>query len=264
MSDITDKSVDRRSFERSENLREADKPKPTQKEQKSAFDELLEKSRAQQGQFDARFQSQKTTQQGVNEADSQQEKRRHEKEDKDKEEKKESKGDGATDRSHVDTGHRKVVAKGGTGEREGHGSGSGESRGGGSFEKKSTSKNVELGKGEKARVGNFTNAEKFQQMLSKEVAQSNSRANLSPELIRELVRYVRMGVNRLGEKELQMDLHEEVFKGLKLHLTSAGGKVKVHFLTADGDTRRLFANSIPSLEKSLKEKGVLVESIQVS
>ena len=64
-------------------------------------------------------------------------KAKKEKEDKDKEEKKESKGEVTADRSHVDTGHRKVVAKGGTGEREGHGSGGGESRGGSSFEKKS-------------------------------------------------------------------------------------------------------------------------------
>ncbi len=87
---------------------------------------------------------------------------------------------------------------------------------------------------------------------------------LSQEILNQLVRYVRIGLNKEGNKEIELDLHKEVFKGLRLRLTANHGKVSVHFLTANSDVRELFKRETSKIEGALVARGIAVQEIKVS
>ncbi len=252
--------------DRADAARQADKAKPPQKEQKSSFDEVLEQSRVQnQASFNSRLQSQKATQQGVEELQGDQERRRQDRDKKDKDaDQSGSRKDRSDSRDTATGDHRKVVGKGGTRDGENQGGSAGGGSSGSGFGRKSSSKVVESKKGERSRMDEAVRAEKFRETLAAKSNQNVKRAGLDPELLQKLVRYVRVGLNGLGEKEIQIDLHETVFRGLKLRLAAKDGKVKVHFLASEGETRRLFEKNSSEIRQALEAKGILVESIQVS
>ena len=265
MSDLD--KIDRRVMDdKIDMAREADRPKPPQKEQRSAFDEVLEQSRVQnQASFSSRLQSQKATQQGVQEAEGNQDRRRHEKDKKGKGDEKEgSRKDRSENQNASESGHKRIIGKTGTQEQGGQSSAGGGGSGGSSFGRHSSSKGIELKKGERSRMEAAVQTEKFRETLVKQTQQNAQKRGLDPELLQKLVRYVRVGLNGLGEKEIQIDLYEAVFRGLQLRLASKGGKVKVHFLASERDTRVLFEKNASAIRGALEAKGILVESIQVS
>ncbi|MFH0800472.1 MAG: flagellar hook-length control protein FliK [Pseudomonadota bacterium] len=87
---------------------------------------------------------------------------------------------------------------------------------------------------------------------------------ITQQILNKIVQYVRIGINRKGEKEMQMDLHENVFRGLKLRVTSRDGKVSVHFRTADKKGRAVFEKNAGAIRDALQKKGIEVDEIIVS
>ncbi len=89
----------------------------------------------------------------------------------------------------------------------------------------------------------------------------------SPEIpkavLDQIVQYVRVGLNKNLDKEIQVDLSEKIFRGLSLRVSSHEGKVDVLFLTPDANIRRIFEGEKEKMETALKEKGIQVRSIQV-
>jgi hypothetical protein len=68
----------------------------------------------------------------------------------------------------------------------------------------------------------------------------------------------------MGDQEIQIDLHEKIFRGLKLRVTSRKGKVDVHFLAADAKTRSIFEKNKDDIRDALEKKGILVEEILIT
>jgi flagellar hook-length control protein FliK len=79
----------------------------------------------------------------------------------------------------------------------------------------------------------------------------------------QLVQYCRIVTKTDGDKELDMQLHEEIFKGLKLKVTVSKGKVDATFITQSEDVMNLFNAQKAELRKALSEKGIDVTSINV-
>ncbi|MFA5811909.1 MAG: hypothetical protein WC956_06225, partial [bacterium] len=90
------------------------------------------------------------------------------------------------------------------------------------------------------------------------------QAALTQQALQKLVQYVRIGINRAGEKEIQVDLHEKIFRGLKLRVTSKGGKIGVHFKTADIRGREVFEKNSDAIKRALAAKGIEVAEFTVS
>ena len=67
-----------------------------------------------------------------------------------------------------------------------------------------------------------------------------------------------------GDKEIDMQLHEEVFKGLKLRVAVVKGKVAATLSTQSAEVRDLFQAQKHELHKALTEKGIDVSSIDVT
>ena len=105
---------------------------------------------------------------------------------------------------------------------------------------------------------------KFNDQLRASLKAAGESPRLTQAILNQLVTYVKLGLNRRGEKEIQIELHERIFRGLKLRVTSRDGKVGVHFHAADAKTRRLFEESRPTLHAALSAKGILVDEIIVS
>ncbi len=254
--------VTRADQKRAERL--AEKPKETEKPKDgpSQFDRVLEESKALSSRTPPPTQSgQKAiTEQAAREAERRQDRQRDDdrRDDKDREKgKDQGKGEKKSGEAGIDG---RVVGKGSM--KDGRGGSGGEGRGGFSGDdKRSVSQAHQRGAAKAltpALHGKF--AEKLQASIAKGVAEPA----LTQAVLNQLVQYVRVGINRMGDKEIQIDLHEQIFKGLKLRVTSHEGKVDVHFMAADSKTRTLFEKNRDSIRDALEKKGILVEDIRVT
>lgn len=243
----------------------AEKPKETEKpkEGPSQFDRVLEESRSLQRTLPTSQTGQKfVTEQAAREA-SRREDRSHDEERREDKEKEQGKDQGRDERK---TGakdlQQKVVAKGHL--KDSHGGGAGhEGRGGsGTGQERRSMATTQLKAGTKVLSPALHG--KFAQKLQASLAKGISQPGLSQAILNQLVQYVRIGINRMGEQEIQIDLHEKIFRGLKLRVTARKGKVDVHFLTADSKTRGVFEKNKDAIRDALEKKGILVEEILIT
>jgi len=250
--------------ERARQDRLAEKPKETEKpkEGPSQFDRVLEESRTLQRTLPSTQTTQRfATEQATREAQRRDE-RSHDDGKKDDKDKDKGKDQGRGEKkSGTGDADQKVVAKGSL--KDSRGGGGGEGRGGysgGQGRRGVASTQLKT----ISKVITPTLHGKFAEKLQASIAKSVADPGLSQAIINKLVQYVRLGINRMGDKEIQIDLHEKVFRGLKLRVTSHKGKVDVHFMTADAKTRSIFEKNTDSIRDALEKKGILVEDIRVT
>ena len=262
--DETSRYVDKTAADRAEALKQSDKT-PSRKEGKSTFDELLEQSRMLQQSIVSNKQSPQTaTQQAVREADNRKERQKEESKDREKEQDdKQAPLEKKRAESQDDMAGKRVVGKQSAREQGGNeGGGHGDSKG---DSRHSSQKGLhKLRTGPETRAASQGVHGKFAAELAKTQTGVPQPQKLPQEILDKLVRYVRVGLNREGDKEVQLDLHENVFRGLRLLLSRKNGKVRVHFVTADGASRALFSRNAAAIRESLSAKGIAVESIRVT
>ncbi len=259
MEDI--KLIERRSFDRQEALREADKPKAKPKEGKSTFDEMLEQSRKLgQGLAESKTQTKTATKEAAQEAEKLKERQRERSKDSEKEE--ERKQDASGERKEAAHGGKKVIGKANLKQHQG-GSGGGE--GGGASGKKGERSLAALKKlsGTKTvEAGSHHFAKEFQ---AKWIQADPKIPNTIPQpVLNQIIKAVRLSVARGGIKILELDCNETFFQGLTLRFQSRDGKVSVTFLTANPETRSLFKKEAGRIRETLMEKGVAVETVAVA
>lgn len=256
------RNIDKRRLDNSQ-MREAEKTQPPRKEGKSTFDELLDQNRRMgQNAVETRQSSKTATDQAVSMHEKMKERQRDSSKDREKED--ENRRDSSGDKkSHTEVSH-KVVGKGGTeGQREGS-SGQGSFEGGGSA-KKGKQFHVSTKKGAHSEGCLEMSTPEFIRQLKMQAPRSqNLPKSLPQEILNQIIRHIRIGLNEKGKKELELDLHQNVFKGLRLRLWANHGKVNVHFLTADGGVRELFSREKSSIQRALESKGIAVEEIKVT
>lgn len=266
MVEETRKYVDRRALEGADKARETEKPRPMKKEGRSAFDEFLEQNRRlQEGVPGLKPKSQNTaTQKAVESSEKFREKFREQAREEKKEERTKEKT--AEEKRETQGGEKKVVGKGSLKREQGSSGGSREGDTQGGMARKGKQGKMRLEKGAKnisrPESGSHEFAKAFQTKLSQHSA--TLPRELPPEVVRQIIRHVRLGRNRLGEAEIDLDLHQEIFRGLRLRVGLNRGKVTIHFLTATEETRELFAREESSLRRTLEQKGIAVETIRVT
>ena len=86
---------------------------------------------------------------------------------------------------------------------------------------------------------------------------------LSKTVLDQIVQYCRITTKTDGDKEIEMQLHEEIFKGLKLRVSFTEGKMDATFVTQSDEVRNLFNAQKNELKKALAEKGIEVKTINV-
>lgn len=261
--DETVKYIERRQLDRTESFREVDKPKPPRKEGKSPFDEMLEQSRLlQQGNMDTKVQNKQTTQQAIQEIEKRQERSKDSSKDKEKEE--DQRQEGSQERKTATGPGRKVVGKTSLKQNQ-SGSGGGRFDGSGHSAKKGDP-SVRIAK--KTGLGEFSISQNSSPLESKFNTTLSHIAKAIPktlpqEVLNQIVRYVRIGLNQNGHQTIELRLHREIFKGLRLRLSSNRGKVSVHFLAATPEVKALFEREKFKIQDKLMLKGIAVEEILV-
>lgn len=240
-----------------------EKPKETEKPKDgpSQFDRVLEESRSLQRALPATQTPQKpTTEQAAKEAHRQDERQKEDERREDKEKDK-GKDQGSGERKSTQgLVEGRVVAKGHL--KDNRGGGGGEGRGGFGGENKRSVATTQ----QKSAAKVLTPAlhGKFAERLQASIAKSIAAPQMTQAILNQLVQYARIGINKMGDKEIQIDLHEKIFRGLKMRVTSRDGKIGVHFMAADAQTRSVFEKNKDQIKDALEKKGILVEDIRVT
>jgi len=243
----------------------AEKPKPDEstKDNKSQFDKVLEESRLTQKsqpftqQVSREFSEQATKEVRHYDEQNKDDDRKDQKKDKDQ------KGDQNSDGKKESSGilSQRVMAKGQS--KQGQGSDSG-GRGGHTFSQSKKGTKIDQQKSSHSVIDAALQG-KFAQKLQANMAKSMQNPVLTQSVLNQIVQYVRLGLNETGEKEILIELKEKFFKGLKLKVSTAkDGKVNVHFITDDNETRSTFEANANMIKETLTNKGILVEEIKIT
>lgn len=250
---------------RQDRLQDMAKGRVRPRPQETEFDKILERSRMiQQPTLQQQQQTKTLTEDAIREAARRQE--REQDRQRDGEEKKEGrdqrgKGERADSKGVVE---QKVVAKGrlkqgsdggSGGSREGFGSGAGTGR-------RELTKSLSRA-GVRSLPVDLQG--KFAARLTNALKQQALReTGFSQQVLNKIVQFVRIGINRKGEKEIQLDLSERIYKGLKLRVIASGGKVNIHFKTTDPKGRKVFEEGKEAIRDALTKKGIEVDEITIS
>ena len=253
--------IKRAEAARQERIRQQATEKAKPKTKESEFEKIVKSGQMQQMATTAKVQQKPVTEQAIHEAakrEQREESKRKEKEER--KEKKESRQEQTREGGKITD--QKVVGKGG--KRQGGGGAGGEGRGGfgGKSAKRGLSKRLS-----KAGVKTLPSdlQKKFATKLMKaKGAEAAGRTQLTQQMVDKLIQYVRIGMNRAGEKEIQIDLHERIFRGLKLRVTAGGGKVGVHFRLSDARGREVFEKNRDRIMGALADKGIEVGELTVA
>jgi hypothetical protein len=258
-----DKEISRAERAREDRLQERPKLQPKPKPSENDFDRALRNSQlSSQLNPQTKAQSKAATEQAVREVLKHQERRDQDRR-RDDSERDEGRDSRSKDKhSQAKVAGQKVIAKGTL--KQGSG-GAGGGRGG--F-------GQALGRKSMARMLTKAGARsipvdlqaKFAARLAQAMkgATAAEQAALSQKILNLLVQYVRVGINREGEKEVQVDLHERIFRGLKLRVIARNGKVAVHFRTSDAQGRQALESNTSAIRDALSKKGIEVDEIVVS
>lgn len=239
------------------------KEKPREKNEPSRFDHILEQSKQQV----TRQQSSQPLQQRASDEGAKEARRREEFRDRQQDQRRDKEeGDGekrkAEGTREGKAGEQKIVAKASIRERQGGQGGDGGRGGSGAGNERKSAAAVLKKDG--AKQGILAAAGRFSAELKAKLAQVARSPQLPQEIINQLVQQIRLGLNMKGEKEIQIDLQEKIFRGLKLRVTSREGKVAIAFRTADLPSRDLFISNKEALRESLEKKGIHVDEISIS
>jgi len=247
---------------RQDAARDAQKERPkAPRAAETEFDRVLERGRMAQQLGPQKQQGVKTsTEEAIREAVRHQDKEQQGRRDEDQKKEGREKGDRG-ERTDTAATEGKVVAKGKAG-KDGGGKGGGREGYGTSSGKRELTKTL-FRHGAKSVPVDLSS--RFAGRLAKamETARPQSPA-LTQHVLNKLVQFVRVGINREGEKEIQVELSERIFRGLKLRVIARGGRVAVHLRTSDPKGKKAFEDNEEAIRDALSKKGIDVDEIVIS
>lgn len=257
-----DRRIEHIQETRIQDLKPKEKHRP--KDEPSQFDRVLRESAQQPFKPLVRSQTELATHQGVRETkrfqEQKEEKRKKEKGEEEGKEETKSREKGRDGK----VAEQKVIAKSKSnqGQRESHsGSHGREGFGGQAGKRRGASLNFKTGD---AKAQAIIADGRFQQQLKAKLTQASQSPQMTQAILNKIVQSVRAGLNEKGEKEIQIDLHKEILKGLKLRVISRNGRVSVLFQSEDHQVRKLVEQHQEEISKALVEKGIEVAEIRVN
>ena len=168
---------------------------------------------------------------------------------------------------------KRVIARSSVGEQKhqgegegggGHGGGTaGQGKKGKGFALGTESKGIRRGELGEAKPGGFVLEAPAEGSMAAAVLKAKTPAVLTKALLDQLVQYCRLVTKTDGDKEFDIQLHEEVFKGLRLRIAMVKGKVEATFVTQSRETRDLFQAQKSEIREALAQKGIDVQTINV-
>lgn len=95
-------------------------------------------------------------------------------------------------------------------------------------------------------------------------AQPVHKVQIPPEIVDKIVERARFGMNAEGAHEFQIDLKQDVFRGLKLSVATRDGKVEIKMIAASPEVQKAFEGKAQELAQALSAKGLDVQNVVVT
>lgn len=86
---------------------------------------------------------------------------------------------------------------------------------------------------------------------------------IANELAQKIVERVRVGTNAMGNAEFQIDLRNDVLKGLSIKLTAKNGKIQATFSGNDREVLKMLEGQREALKSALAGRGLTLEELKV-
>ncbi len=93
---------------------------------------------------------------------------------------------------------------------------------------------------------------------------TNVPTGISKAVLDQMIQQVALVVRGKNDKEIQLELNDRFFKGLRLRVHSKNGRVQVTFLTPTLPMRRLLEAHKEEVVRGLENKGIDVEGVNVT
>jgi len=95
-------------------------------------------------------------------------------------------------------------------------------------------------------------------------SQGGRQPQLTPQIVNEIVEHVKIGLNENLETEMEVQLTDELFSGLKIKATQTENGVVLTFICPDRKVREQFLINRPRIHQQLKEKQLAVSRIDIT
>ncbi|HEY8207096.1 MAG TPA: flagellar hook-length control protein FliK [Myxococcaceae bacterium] len=86
---------------------------------------------------------------------------------------------------------------------------------------------------------------------------------LANEIAQKIVQNVRVGTNRAGEAEFQIDLKSSVLNGLQIKVSSKHGKITAVFSGKDTEVLKLIKQNADGLKSALQGRGLTLADLRI-
>lgn len=86
---------------------------------------------------------------------------------------------------------------------------------------------------------------------------------LAQEIAQKIVQNVRVGTNRAGEAEFQIDLKSSVLAGLQIKVSGRRGKITCVFSGKDSEVLKLIKQNADGLKQALQGRGLMLAELKI-
>ncbi|MBX7114597.1 MAG: flagellar hook-length control protein FliK [Myxococcaceae bacterium] len=97
----------------------------------------------------------------------------------------------------------------------------------------------------------------------RDMAGSDRLRRIATEIAQKIVERVRVGKNALGRAEFQIDLRSDVLSGLKVKVSSSGGKIQAVFSGSDREVLKMLEEQADALKAALSGRGLTLEELKI-
>lgn len=94
-------------------------------------------------------------------------------------------------------------------------------------------------------------------------AMSEKLRALAQEIAQKIVQAVRVGTNRAGESEFQIDLKSSVLNGLQIKVSGKHGKITAVFSGKDTEVLKLIKQNADGLRSALQGRGLVLAELRI-
>lgn len=97
----------------------------------------------------------------------------------------------------------------------------------------------------------------------RDMAASDRLRRIATEIAQKIVERVRVGKNAAGRAEFQIDLRSDVLSGLKVKVSSSGGKIQAVFSGSDREVLKMLESNAETLKAALSGRGLTLEELKI-
>lgn len=99
--------------------------------------------------------------------------------------------------------------------------------------------------------------------VPKEAPQVSRLRALAQEIAEKIVKAARVGVNKLGLPEFQLELKSDILQGLKVKVSGRHGRIRAHFSSRDPKVLKQLRGEIDGLRSALSARGLKVDALEI-